>query len=48
MWEIAFALSITGLVAFLLPVFFVYGRDSESVKDPAVEEIEQRQSDRDQ
>jgi len=45
MWEIAFILSITGLVAFLLPVFFIYGRDTEGVKDPAIEEIEQRQSD---
>lgn len=48
MWEIAFALSITGLVAFVLPVFFVYGRGGESAKDPAIEEIEQRQSDREQ
>ena len=48
MWEIAFALSVTGLAAFFLPVFFVYGRDGDSVKDPAIEEIEQRQSDREQ
>lgn len=46
MWEIKIALSVVGLSAFILPVFFLYGRGGDGVKDPAIEEIEQRQSDR--
>ena len=42
MFELKIALALMGLSAFVLPAFFLFNRDSNGVKDPAVEEMEQR------
>ena len=37
-------LALMGLVGFVIPIFFIIGRDTESsVTDPSIEEMEQRQ-----
>ncbi|MEF8882159.1 MAG: hypothetical protein V5A34_06525 [Halapricum sp.] len=42
--DLQIAFIIMGMIGFVLPVFFILGRDHESVvADPALEEMKERQ-----